>query len=158
MGMELFKLSAGVDILGIPYKGDGLIASALMAGEVDVAVVSLPTTLHHIREGRMRVLGVTSAKRSAALPDVPTIMESGVDMEHVGWYGLFAPAKTPRAIVERIQQEAAKTLVVPDVRGRILGNVLEPVGSTPDDFETRYRMDLVKYARIVREGRIPLQN
>ena len=106
----------------------------------------------------MRVLGVTSARRSAALPDVPTIMEAGVDVEHVGWYGLFAPARTPRGIVERIHQEAAKALAVPEVRNRILGMVLEPVGSTPEEFEARYKADLVKYARIIKEGRIPLQN
>lgn len=158
-GMELLKLSAGVDILAIPYKGDAPISSALMAGEVDVAVMPLQTSLQAIKAGRLRALGVTSARRSADLPEVPTVAEAGVSgYEFVSWYGLFVPAKTPRDIVELIQRETVKVINLPDVRDRLLAMSLEPVGNTPQQFDAKYRADLAKFARIVNEARIPLQD
>ncbi|MBI2960409.1 MAG: tripartite tricarboxylate transporter substrate binding protein [Betaproteobacteria bacterium] len=158
-GMELLKLSAGVDILAVPYKGDAPISSALMAGEVDVAVMPLQTSLQAVKAGRLRALGVTSARRSADLPDVPTIAEAGVSgYEFVSWYGLFVPAKTPRDVVESIQRATVKVINMPEVRNRIRGMTLEIVGNTPEEFDAKYRADLAKFARIVKEARIPLQD
>ncbi len=156
--MEWLKISVGADILGIAYKGDALIGTALMTGEVDVAILPLPSNLASIRAGRLRALGVTGPKRSAALPDIPTVAEAGAGFEFVGWWGLFVPAKTPRAIVEAIQREAVKALNAPDVRDRILAMGQEIVGSTPDVFAAKYKENLAQFARIVREGRIPLQD
>ena len=159
MAMALLKLSTGIDFLGIPYKGDGLVSNALIAGEVDVAIVTLPSSLTLIKAGRMRALGVSSASRSALLPDVPTIAEAGVTgYEYGAWQGLYLPAKTPRDIVELIQREAVKALNMPDVRDRVLALGLEPVGSTQEEADARYKADLAKFARIVREARIPLQD
>lgn len=156
--MELLKLSVGADILGIAYKGDALIGAALMSGEVDVAIVPLPSNLASIKTGRLRALGVTGPKRSAALPDVPTVGEAGAGFEFVGWQGLFVPAKTPRSVVEVIQREAVKALHSPDVRDRIASMGQEIVGSTPQEFAAKYRENLAQFARIVKEGGIPLQD
>ncbi|MBI2319347.1 MAG: tripartite tricarboxylate transporter substrate binding protein [Betaproteobacteria bacterium] len=159
MAMELFKLSTGIDILGIPYKGDALVSNALMAGEVDVAIVTLPSSLQSVKVGRMRALGVSSARRTAVLPDVPTIDEAGVSgYEYGAWQGLYAPSKTPRGIVDMIQREAAKAINAPEVRDRLLATGLEVIGSTQEEAEARYKSDLAKFARIVREARIPLQD
>jgi tripartite-type tricarboxylate transporter receptor subunit TctC len=160
LAMELLKLRAGIDIAGIPYKGEAPISVALITSEVDVAVMTLPTVLQSIKTGRLRALGVvTGARRLALLPDVPTIAEAGVaGFEYTSWFGLFVPARTPRNIVELIQREAANALGVPDVRDALLAMGLEPVGSTPEEFDARYKADLVKFASIVKEARIPLQD
>lgn len=157
--MELLKLSAGIDLLGIPYKGPAQINIALMAGEVDVAIVPLGGSLPSIKAGRLRALGVTGARRLAVLPDVPTVAEAGVTgFESESLQGLFVPAKTPRDIVELIHREAVKTLNMPDVRERFLAMGLALVGSTPEEFEAKYEADLAKFARIIKEARIPPQN
>ncbi|OFZ90709.1 MAG: hypothetical protein A2V78_02885 [Betaproteobacteria bacterium RBG_16_64_18] len=159
LAIELLKLSAGIDILAIPYKGEAPISIALMKGEVDVAVLPLTTNLHSIKAGRLRALGVSSAQRSAALPDVPTVAETVVTgYESASWIGLFVPAKTPHDIVELIQREAVKVLNMPDVSDRLLALALEVVGSTPEEFGARYKADLAQFARIVRDTRIPPQD
>ena len=157
--MELLKLSAGIDIVPVPYKGDAPLNTALMAGEVEVAVVPLSTAVPFIKSGRLRALAVTGARRSAALPEVPTVGESGVPgFESSSWQGLFVPARTPRDIVDAIQRSAAKALQAPDVRDRIHTMGQEIVGSTPDEFDAKVKADLAKFARIVKEARIPLQD
>ena len=159
MGMEQFKLSAGIDILGIPYKGVALISNALFADEVDMAVVPLSTSLASVKAGRLRALGVLGARRLAALPDVPTVGETGIgDVDAFSWHAIFAPAKTPRDIVELIQREAVKALHMPDVRNRLLGMGQQIIGSTPEEFDAKFKADLEKFARIVKEARIPTQN
>ena len=157
--MELLKLSAGIDILAVPYKGDAPLNTALMSGEVQVAVVPLSTSLQFIKSGRLRALAVTAAKRTVALPDVPTVAESGVPgFDSTSWQGLFVPAKTPRDIVDAIQRAAVRALEAPDVRERIHSMGQEIVGSTPDEFDAKVKSDLVKFARIVKDAHIPLQD
>jgi tripartite-type tricarboxylate transporter receptor subunit TctC len=159
LSMELLKLSAAVDIVPVPYKGDAPLNTALMAGEIDVAIVPLSTSLQFIKSGRLRALGVTSAKRSAALPDVPTVAEAAVaGFESSSWLGLLAPGRTPHEVVDLIQRSAAKALEAPDVRERIHALGQEIVASTPEEFEAKVKADLAKFARIVREARIPLQD
>ncbi len=159
LAMELLKLLAGIDIVGIPYKGPAQINIALMAGEVEVAIVPLGGSLPSIKAGRLRALGVTGARRLAVLPDVSTVAEAGVTgFEYNSLQGLFVPARTPRDIVERIHREAVKALNMPDVRDRILAIGLEFVGSTPEEFDAKYKADLAKFARIIKEARIPLQD
>src|SRR6266545_1401357 len=157
--MEMFKTAAGVDIQAVPYRGDAAIFPALITGEVQVAVVPMATSLPHVTAGTVRALAVAGAKRSAALPDVPTVAESGlVGFESSSWQGWFVPANTPREIVGAIQQGAKAALSAPDVleRLRITGN--EAVGSTPDEFEQRFKADLAKFAKIVKEAHIPAQD
>jgi tripartite-type tricarboxylate transporter receptor subunit TctC len=157
--MEMFKTAAGVDIQAVPYKGDAAIFPALITGEVQVAVVPMATTLPHVAAGTLRALAVAGAKRSAALPDVPTVAESGLaGFESSSWQGWFVPANTPREIVGTIQRGAKTALSAPDVleRLRITGN--EAVGSTPAEFETRFKADLAKFAKIVKEAHISPQD
>jgi len=119
----------------------------------------MATSLPHVTAGTVRALAVAGAKRSAALPDVPTVAESGlVGFESSSWQGWFVPANTPREVVGVIQQGAKAALVAPDVleRLRITGN--EAVGSTPDEFEQRFKADLAKFAKIVKEAHIPAQD
>ena len=157
--MELLKLSAGIDIVAVPYKGDAPLNTALMGGEVQVAVVPLSTSLQFIKSGRLRALAVTALKRTGALPDVPTVAESGVPgFDSTSWQGLFVPAKTPRDIVETIQRSVVKALEAADVRDRIHAMGQEIVGSTPEEFDAKVKSDLAKFARIVKEAHIPMQD
>lgn len=157
--MELLKISAGIDIVPVPYKGDAPLSAALMSGEVDVAVVPLATSVQNIRAGRIKALAVTGARRISSLPTVPTIAESGIPgFDSTSWQGLFAPAGTSREIVERLQREIAKGLNAPDVRERLTGLGGEIVASTPEEFGAKFKADLAMFARIIREAKIPLQD
>lgn len=157
--MEMFKTEAGVDIQAVPYRGDAAIFPALLTGEVQVAVVPLATSLAHVQAGSVRALAVGGATRAAALPDVPTVAESGLaGFESTSWQGWFVPANTPREIVGVIQRAVSKALTAPDLleRLRVTGN--EPVGSTPEEFDARFKADLAKFAKIVKEAKVPMQD
>ncbi|MBI2319644.1 MAG: tripartite tricarboxylate transporter substrate binding protein [Betaproteobacteria bacterium] len=159
LGMEQFKLSARIDILGIPYKGVAPISKALMADEVDMAVMPLSTSVASVKAGRLRALTVLGPRRLPALPDVPTVAETGVaDVDAFSWHAIFAPAKTPREIVDQIRRDAVNALNSAEVRDRLLamGQVL--VGSTPEEFDIKFKADLERFARIVKQARIPVQN
>jgi tripartite-type tricarboxylate transporter receptor subunit TctC len=157
--MEMFKTMAGIDIQPVPYKGDAAIFPALITGEIQVAIVPMATTLPQVAAGTLRALAVAGGKRAAALPDVPTVAESGlVGFESSSWQGWFVPAGTPREIVAIIQRSAKAALAAPDMleRLRVTGN--EAVGSAPEEFEQRFKTDLAKFAKIVREAHIPVQD
>jgi tripartite-type tricarboxylate transporter receptor subunit TctC len=157
--MEMIKFAAGIAIEPVPYRGDGQINTALMAGEVQVAVVPLATSLPLIAVGKLRALGVTSARRSAALPDVPTIAESGVPgFASTSWQGFFVAAHTPHDVVDRIQQETAQALQSSDLRERLAALTYEPVGSTPQDFDAYFRSELARFAGVVKQAHIPPQD
>lgn len=154
---ELMRLETGIDVVHVPYKGDIGLQPALIGGEVHFAFVSPIAALQHIKVGRMKGLAVTGTKRASIAPDVPTMIEAGVpDFEFVGWVGFFAPAGTPRDILNRISAETAKTLTIPDIAERVprWGGVA--TGSTPEEFAKRYRTDIAKFQRIVKEARVPL--
>src|SRR5438046_2696282 len=154
---ELLKSMTGTDMLHVPYKGDAPLSQALLAGEVQLAFMPLAGVLSHIKSGRLRALGVSSRARSSTLPEVPTLTEAGVPFEFTGWLGIFAPAGTPRDIAIQIQQEMAKAIVTPDMRERWPAWGYEPVGSTPEQFAAKYKVDLASYANVIREAKIPLQ-
>jgi tripartite-type tricarboxylate transporter receptor subunit TctC len=157
--MEMFKRAAGVDIQAIPYRGDGPVFAALIAGDIDVAIVPLSTALAFIESGQIRALAVNSARRSPLLPNVPTMAEDTLPgFEAAGWLGLFVPAGTPRGIVNIIYRETAKALAAPDVQERLHAINNEPVGSTPEEFAEKFKADVEKFARIVREAGIPPQD
>lgn len=159
LAMELLKTSAGVDIVPIPYKGDGPLFQALIAGEVDVAVVGLSQILPYIKTGTVKALGVTSAKRSAAMPDIPTISEQGVaSIDTTGWHALFAPGKTPREVIDAIQQAAAKSVNTRENRERLALRGQEAVGSSPAEFDAKFKAEIVKFGEIVKNSRIPMQD
>jgi tripartite-type tricarboxylate transporter receptor subunit TctC len=157
--MEMIKLAAGIAIEPIPYRGDAQINSALLAGQVQVAVVPLATSLPLIAAGQLRALAVTGAARSAALPQVPTIAEAGLaGFASSSWQGFFVPARTPRAVVELIQRETANALQAPEVRDRLKALSYEPVGSTPAEFAAFFKSELQKFAAVVKDAHIPQQD
>jgi len=156
---ELFKQKTGIDVVHVPYKGDAPMYQALLAGEVDFAFGPLGNAIQHIRSGKLRALAMTGARRSAAIAEVPTMAEAGVpDFELTGWLGVFAPAGTPRPVIERLQAAISGTISTGNVRERFPALGYEPVGSTPEEFGARFRQDLALYARVIREAHIPLQD
>jgi tripartite-type tricarboxylate transporter receptor subunit TctC len=157
--MEMLKRAAGIDILAIPYRGDAPLNTALIAGEVDVAIVPIGTAVPLLESGRLRPLAVNSAQRSPALPDVPTVAEEAIPgFEAAGWQGWFVPAKTPRDVVAYLQRETAKVIADPDMQARLKAMGNEPVGSTTEAFDGRFKSDLAKFAKVVKEANIPTQD
>jgi tripartite-type tricarboxylate transporter receptor subunit TctC len=157
--MEMFKHAAGIEVLAIPYKSDAEINTALIGGQVQVAVVPLATARQLIEDGKLRALGVTGARRSEVLPNVPTVAEAGVPgFASSSWQGFFVTAKTPHDIVATIQRETAKVLQMPDVRERLRGFAYEPVGSTPQEFGAYFRAEIEKFAKVVKDAHIPVQD
>ncbi len=157
--MEMLKHAAGLDIQAVAYRSDAQINTALMAGEVQAAVVPLATAVQLINDGRLLALGVTGAKRAAVLPAVPTIAEAGVPgFASTSWQGFFAPAKTPAAIIDRIQRETAAVLKLPDVESSLKAMAYEPVGSTPAEFAAFVKAETAKFARVVADAHIPMQD
>jgi len=156
---ELLKLTAGVDVVHVPYKGDAPMYQALLAGEVDYAFGPLGNAVQHIQSGRLRALGMTGARRSDVIPQVPTMAQAGVpELEITGWLGLFAPAATPRAAIQRLHAAAADAVADAKVRERLPALGYEPLASRPEEFAERFKRDLAIYARVVREARVPLQD
>jgi len=156
--MEMLKHATGIDIVAVPFRGDAQIHAALLGGEVEIAVVPLATAVELIKDNRIRALGITGAKRSPAVPDVPTIAEQGVPgFASSGWQGWFMPANTPAAIVERIQQEIVKAIALPDIRTRLEAMAYEPVGSTPKQFDVYFKSEIMKFTKVIADARIPLQ-
>ncbi|MBI2319645.1 MAG: tripartite tricarboxylate transporter substrate binding protein [Betaproteobacteria bacterium] len=159
LAAELFKAMTGTDMVHIPYKGAAQTDSAVVANEVQVLFAIQDGVLPFVKSGRLRALGITAKSRLSAMPDVPTVAESGVpDYEFRTWVGMFAPAGTAREIVTRLYAEVARILAMPDVRERIIGMRNEPAGTTPEEFDAMFKADVARYARIVKEARIPLQD
>jgi len=159
LGMELLEVSAGIHMQAVPYRGQGPMVFGLMAGQVDVAVMSLAAGLGPIRDGRLRVLAVAGSKRSPALPDVPTVSESGIAGFNISsWHGLFVPVGTPQDIVNRIQRAAAKAVNSPDMKKRVQAQGNETVGSTPKEFTAQFNADVDRFISIVKRAHIPYQD
>jgi tripartite-type tricarboxylate transporter receptor subunit TctC len=158
LAMEMFKHETGIDILAVPFRGDLQINTAMIAGDIEVAVVPIATAVPLINDGRLIALGTTGAKRRAALPDVPTIKEQGVPgFEAYGWQGWFMPARTPATIVDRIRQEVVKILAQPDVMQRIKAMGNEAIGSTPAEFDAYYKSEIVMFTKAIADAKIPRQ-
>jgi tripartite-type tricarboxylate transporter receptor subunit TctC len=158
LGMELLKISTGTNMIPVPYKGQGPMLQALLSGEVDVGIISLQTGLPYLRAGKLRPIAVTGSKRSAALPAVPTVAESVPGYEMTSWHGVFAPASTPREVVERLQRAVAQAAQDPEVKQVVEAAGNETVGSTPAAFHEKFAGDLAKFRGIVREAKIPFQD
>ena len=157
--MEMLLPAGGVKFQPIPYRGDAPLNTALIAGEVHLAVVPFATAKPNIESGRLRALGIAGAKRSPSLPDVPTIAEGGLPgFDSSSWQGWFVPAGTPPEVIALIQREAAKALKMPEVRARMDATANEVVGSTPDEFAVRYKSDLARFAKVVKDAGIPQQD
>jgi tripartite-type tricarboxylate transporter receptor subunit TctC len=158
LAVELLGSASGSNLNHIPYKGDAPLNTALMAGEVDVAIVPISTALPFITGGKIRALGSTGAKRARAMPDVPAVAESVPGYEFTSWQALFVPSKTPRDVVSRIHRDAVRAVNSPEVKEKLQGMGSEIVGSSPEEFEARYKSDLARFAKVVKEAKIPLQD
>jgi tripartite-type tricarboxylate transporter receptor subunit TctC len=147
---ELFKTLTRTDIVHIPYKGTAPALTALIGGEVQLSYANIPAIQAHIKSGRLRPLATTGPKRAELMPDVPTMKEAGVDMDVVVWYGVLAPAATPREIVNRLADAVARSAHAPDIRARLLEQGAEPLGSTPEDFGRLLRREVATWAEVVK--------
>jgi tripartite-type tricarboxylate transporter receptor subunit TctC len=151
LAMELLKNMAGIDLVHVPYKVIGQATTDLMSGQVSLWFPSLPGALPHITGQRMQALAVTGARRSPALPDAPTVAESGVPgYEATTWYPVLAPRGTPQAIVDQLNARIVAILKAPDFYERLMSQGVEPVGSTPAELSKHMRSETVKWARVVK--------
>ena len=150
---ELFKTMTGIDMTHIPYKGRATAIPDLLGGRVTMMFDNMPSSLPLVQEGKLRALGVTSAKRSPAAPEIPTIAEQGLPgFEAVSWFALFAPAATPRPIVDKLQGEVKKILAMPEVAKKLAEIGLEPVGSSADELAAYQRAEIAKWAKVVKDS------
>jgi tripartite-type tricarboxylate transporter receptor subunit TctC len=154
LGTELFKQAAGVDINHVPYKGTGLAVTDLVSGQVTMFITNMPSVLPMVKANRLRALAVTSLARSALMPEVPTMAESGIaglnGFEVIVWYGVLAPAAIPKPIVTRLNQELRKLSEMQDVKDRLALQGAEVMISTPEEFAKRIRDDRAKWEKIVK--------
>lgn len=151
LSSELFKSMAGVDILHVPYKGGAPAIADVIGGQVNIMFLNMPTGIGQVKAGKVRILGVTSAKRVAQLPDVPTIEEAGLKgFETAAWSGVYVPMGTPRDIITRLNTEIVKILKMPSVREQLAGQGAEPVGDTPEEFAQFTRSEIAKWAQVVK--------
>ncbi len=158
LAAELFKFSAGLDIINVPYKGGGPAVTDLIAGSVQLYFSTVPAALPQAKAGKIRALAVTSAKRVPSLSEVPTVSEAGLPgYEVVGWFGLFAPAKTPPAIVERLNTAVVKILQMPDVREKIEAHGLLPGGGTSKELSVFLDAEIKKWTQLIKAANITQQ-
>jgi tripartite-type tricarboxylate transporter receptor subunit TctC len=150
LAMELLKLDTGIDLVHVPYKGSGGALADLVGGHVQAMVVSLQTAAPYVQSGKLRMLSLMSAERSAAFPDVPTLKELGLaDLEVDTWYGVFAPAGTPSAFVARFNAELNALLKQPEIRGLLAKQGMAAAGGTPERFGDLVKKELVRWSRVV---------
>jgi tripartite-type tricarboxylate transporter receptor subunit TctC len=153
ISMELFKSLAGVRMVHIPYKGSAPAVTDLLGGQVQVMFDNVPNVLPQVKAGRLRALAQSGGKRSALIPDIPTVAEAGVEgYEVTVWFGLVAPAGTPKEIVQKLNAEVLRILAMPDVRERFLAQGVEPLGSTPEQFGEHIRAQMAKWAKVVQDA------
>ncbi len=151
LSMALLTSMTGINLVHIPYKGGAPQVTALMGGEAQASLATISTVITHVKSGRLRALGVSSAKRSGMMPDVPTIAEAGVPgYEMSPWIGVYVPANTPKAIIDKLNAESNKALKHPDVANSLTNQVLDPQPSTPEEFAQRIKVDYEKYGKLIR--------
>jgi len=151
--MELFKALTGTDIQNIPYKGSGALNNDLLAGHVKIAIGGAAASIPHVRAGRLRALGIGDGKRSSFLPDIPTIAEAGVPgFEATVWTGLLAPARTPRAVIERVNREVVRVVQTPEFRQWLNPLGADVVGSSPDEWGRTIVIEIEKWSKIAQRA------
>jgi len=155
LAMELFKLMSGTQMVHVPYKGAAPAVTDLVGGQVNLMFNPMPPLMPHVKSGRLKALGVGSTQRSPALPDVPTIAEAGVPgYEYVTWYSIVAPAKTPRAIIDKINSRLAAVLAIPEVALRLSSQGAEPRSSTPEELTRLIQEDYKRLGAVIRSAGI----
>ena len=154
LSIEMLKQYAGVAVTHVPYKGGGPATTAVLSGEVDIAFVPALSAQPFMKSGKVKVLAVTTAKRSSILPDVPTMKSYYPEFESDNWYAFFVPAGTPQDIVTKLNAEILKALKAPDVIDYLSHDGADPVGSTPAELAANYRREIVKYAKLIKAANI----
>ena len=153
LGGELFNMVAGVKLVHVPYKGVNLAMQDVLAGNVQLVFIGIPAAAPHIRAGKLRALAVVAPQRSSALPDVPTAAEAGLPgFEVTTWYGVLAPAGTPRAIVERLNTELGRIMLAPELQPRLADMATEPRSGTPEAFAAYLREETAKWGKVIRDA------
>ena len=153
--MELLKTMTGIDLVHIPYTGGGPAVTAAIGGQVQLNIGSTVGVLPHVRSGKLRALAVTTATRTPAAPEIPTIAESGVPgYDHGPWNGMFAPAKTPPAVIAKIHAEVTRALQSPEVRKVFANEGVDAVASKPEEFAATVREELVRWPKVVKAAGI----
>jgi len=152
---ELFRVLAGAEIVHVPYKGAGPAMLDVLSGQVQLYFATLPAALPHVKSGKLAAVAVTSARRSPALADLPTVAESGIPgYEASTWYGVLAPARTPARAIERLHGDIVKILAQPEFRERLEAQGFDLVGSSPEEFRAAIRSEIVKWGKVVRDAGI----
>jgi tripartite-type tricarboxylate transporter receptor subunit TctC len=154
LATELLKARTGIKVTIVPYRGAAPALNDLLGGHIDAMFDAMPVMVTQAKAGKVTPLAVTGAKRSSALPDVPTIMEAGVNYEIAGWFGILAPTDTPPTIVKRLRDEVAKAVAAPDVVAQLDGQGMAPVGSQPDEWRAYLKSELDTYSKIIKDANI----
>jgi tripartite-type tricarboxylate transporter receptor subunit TctC len=155
LSAELFQFMTGIKWVHIPYKGGGPGLVALLSGEVSLYFGNVPTVIRQARDGKLRAIATTGAKRTSAAPDIPTVAEAGVPGYEVStFYGMSAPAKTPRTIIDRLHRDTVRALNAPDVRERLQGLGADPVGNTPEQYTLFMKNEIAKWAKVIKAAGI----
>jgi len=151
LATEMFKLETGIKMIHVPYKGTAPALTAILSGEVQAMIAALPGTVPNLKAGQLRALGVTSAKRASAMPELPTLIESGIKgFEFATWYGLFAPGGVSRDIVTRLNTSINKILAMPDVKAQFERQGLEPAGGSTEEFARYFKGEIEKLGKVIR--------
>ena len=157
LGSELFRFKAGIDLLFVPYKGNGPALTDLMGGQLDMAFNTIAITRPLIQAGKLRALAAAGERRSKLLPELPTMIEAGLPgFSFFGWYGIVAPARTPDSVVKRLNQALVQVVKSPEIVERVAAMGNEPVGSTPAEFDKFIRDEIPKWAKVIRDAKIML--
>ncbi len=150
---ELFKSEAGIQIVHVPYKGVAQALPEMMSGKVQIAFNTIPAFLPHVKAGRLKALAITASARSPLLPDVPTMLEAGLARVQGGsWHAVVAPAGTPRAIIERLNQTLVATIAAPELRNQLLNQGAQPVGSSPEELRKFMQAEAEKWGRVIQSS------
>ena len=158
LSMELFKSLTGTNMLHVPYKGSAGVLTDLMGGQIAVTMDNIPPYLPQVKAGKIRALAISTAQRSPAVPDLPTVSESGVRGYSSGaWFGLLAPAATPKDVIAKLSAETARILQLPDVKARLTELGAEPVGNKPEQFGAHMKAEIAKWAKVIKDANVELQ-
>jgi tripartite-type tricarboxylate transporter receptor subunit TctC len=158
LGMELLKALAGIDMVHVPYKGTSPAVTDLLGGQVQLMFNSMPVVLSLVKGGKLKGLAVGSAQRSPAAPDVPTVAEAGVPgFENVTWYGMFAPAKTPKDVIAKLNAQVVKILTDPEMAQRMASQGAEPRGTTPEELARYMRVEFERWKKVIKAAGIKLE-